>query len=36
MKATVAYGTVVWTGNIDIALETLWKIQNVSERKFGV
>ncbi len=24
MKATVAYGTVVWPGNIDIAPETLW------------
>jgi len=23
-KATVAYGTVVWPGNIDIAPETLW------------
>lgn len=24
IKATVAYGTVVWPGNIDIAPETLW------------
>ena len=24
MKATVAYGTVVWPENIDIAPETLW------------
>jgi len=24
MKASVAYGTVVWPGNIDIAPETLW------------
>jgi len=24
MKATVAHGTVVWPGNIDIAPETLW------------
>ncbi len=24
MKATVAYGTVVWPGDIDIAPETLW------------
>jgi hypothetical protein len=24
LKATVAYGTVVWPGNIDIAPETLW------------
>jgi len=24
MKATVACGTVVWPGNIDIAPETLW------------
>jgi len=24
VKATVAYGTVVWPGNIDIAPETLW------------
>lgn len=24
MKATVAYGTVIWPGNIDIAPETLW------------
>ena len=24
MKATVEYGTVVWSGNIDIAPETLW------------
>ena len=24
MRATVAYGTVVWPGNIDIAPETLW------------
>ncbi|RPJ39452.1 MAG: DUF2442 domain-containing protein [Planctomycetaceae bacterium] len=24
MKATVAYGTVVWPGNVDIAPETLW------------
>ena len=24
MKAKVAYGTVVWLGNIDIAPETLW------------
>ena len=24
MKARVAYGTVVWPGNIDIAPETLW------------
>ncbi|MDO9576404.1 MAG: DUF2442 domain-containing protein [Candidatus Cloacimonadales bacterium] len=24
MKATVAFGTVVWPGNIDIAPETLW------------
>jgi hypothetical protein len=24
MKAMVAYGTVVWPGNIDIAPETLW------------
>ena len=24
MKATVAYGTVVWPRNIDIAPETLW------------
>jgi hypothetical protein len=24
MKATVAYGTVVWPDNIDIAPETLW------------
>jgi hypothetical protein len=24
MKAAVAYGTVVWPGNIDIAPETLW------------
>ncbi len=23
-KASVAYGTVVWPGNIDIAPETLW------------
>ena len=26
MKAKVAYGTVVWPGNIDIAPETLWDI----------
>ena len=26
MKATVAYGTVVWPGNIDIAPETLWDL----------
>ena len=25
MKAMVAYGTVVWPGNIDIAPETLWE-----------
>lgn len=25
MKATVAHGTVVWPGNIDIAPETLWE-----------
>ena len=24
LKATVAHGTVVWPGNIDIAPETLW------------
>ena len=24
LKARVAYGTVVWPGNIDIAPETLW------------
>jgi hypothetical protein len=24
LKATVAYGTVVWPGSIDIAPETLW------------
>ena len=24
LKATVAYGTVVWPGDIDIAPETLW------------
>jgi len=24
MKAAVAYGTVTWPGNIDIAPETLW------------
>jgi hypothetical protein len=24
MKATIAYGTVTWPGNIDIAPETLW------------
>lgn len=24
MKATVAYGSVVWPGNIDIAPDTLW------------
>ncbi|MFO7888844.1 MAG: DUF2442 domain-containing protein [bacterium] len=24
MKAKVAYGTVEWPGNIDIAPETLW------------
>jgi len=24
MRAKVAYGTVVWPGNIDIAPETLW------------
>jgi hypothetical protein len=24
MRAIVAYGTVVWPGNIDIAPETLW------------
>jgi len=24
MKATVAFGTVVWPGDIDIAPETLW------------
>ena len=24
MQAQVAYGTVVWSGNIDIAPETLW------------
>ena len=24
MKAMVAYGTVVWPGNIDITPETLW------------
>jgi hypothetical protein len=24
MKAKVAYGTVAWPGNIDIAPETLW------------
>ncbi len=24
MKATVAFGTVIWPGNIDIAPETLW------------
>ena len=24
MKASVAYGTVIWPGNIDIAPETLW------------
>jgi hypothetical protein len=24
MKATVAFGTVTWPGNIDIAPETLW------------
>ena len=25
MKAFIAYGTVVWPGNIDIAPETLWE-----------
>jgi len=25
MKASVAFGTVVWPGNIDIAPETLWE-----------
>ncbi|MDP3149735.1 MAG: DUF2442 domain-containing protein [Ignavibacteria bacterium] len=25
MQAMVAYGTVVWPGNIDIAPETLWE-----------
>jgi len=24
LKATVAHGTVIWPGNIDIAPETLW------------
>jgi hypothetical protein len=24
VKATVAHGTVIWPGNIDIAPETLW------------
>jgi len=24
LKAKVAYGTVVWPGNIDVAPETLW------------
>ena len=24
MKAKIAYGTVIWPGNIDIAPETLW------------
>ncbi len=28
MKATVAYGTVVLPGNIDIAPETLWDYSN--------
>lgn len=26
MKAKIAYGTVIWPGNIDIAPETLWDL----------
>jgi len=33
IKATVAYGTVVWPGNIDIAPETLWDYsKNISNQ----
>jgi hypothetical protein len=31
MKARVAYGTVVWPGNIDIAPETLWNCSILPE-----
>ena len=32
LKATVAYGTVVWPGNIDIAPEMLWDKSDLYDR----